>query len=677
MAEPKLKIVITADGKQYTAELDKLTHNMQRVEDGAKTTAAEASHLTGQMKALYGAMVAAGAVTLVKKIIDINTEFQRLNASLVTVTGSTAAADTAFASIEKFATNTPYQLQEVVSAFVRLKAMGLDASEESLRSYGNTASAMGKSLDQMIEAVADAATGEFERLKEFGIKASVQGDKVSLRFKGVTTVIGNSADEISGYLRKIGDEDFAGGMARQMDTLGGKFSNLEDSAGMLARSIGKAGLNDLIGDITTELTQAAIAIDAFVKDPTKLPDWAKIGAFTLFKLKQEFVDLGDVIGATMAILDLKVGDGFFTRLDSILDGRKRKREALEAEAQQFVATLEGIGKKEQAAISVVPVEPTRPAPSGGVKDAKGTGKKSDDQAAQDYGKYMYELARQAYPEATQSAEEYGQAMAKIVVEQTNTANDAYIARLAEAERVTLAARTATEVLSDEMVRLNGLWLAGDISTETYTQSIANAEQGMKDLGDSGSDAFKELVAASKGWGDEFTNAMAEMVMSGKISFKSLAESIIKDLLRIAIYQKITAPILQGLGLISVPLKHSGGPVTGSGVTRNVSPLAFMGAPRYHSGGAIQGLGLKPGEVPIIAQQGESVIPRGGISVPAPVIEINNYTGQPVRQEQSTVDGKAMVRLFIGEAAADVRRGGELGSAISQSFGVRRPGTRVS
>ena len=50
---------------------------------------------------------------------------------------------------------------------------------EVAAAYGDTASAMGKSLDDMVEAVADAATGEFERLKEFGIRASKNGDRVS------------------------------------------------------------------------------------------------------------------------------------------------------------------------------------------------------------------------------------------------------------------------------------------------------------------------------------------------------------------------------------------------------------------------------------------------------------------------------------------------------------------
>jgi uncharacterized membrane protein YqgA involved in biofilm formation len=47
---------------------------------------------------------------------------------------------------------------QFINAFIKLKALGLQPSKEALTSYGNTATAMGKSLDQMIEAVADAST---------------------------------------------------------------------------------------------------------------------------------------------------------------------------------------------------------------------------------------------------------------------------------------------------------------------------------------------------------------------------------------------------------------------------------------------------------------------------------------------------------------------------------------
>ena len=58
-----------------------------------------------------------------------------------------------------------------MQGFTKLVALGLNPSQRAMESYGNTAAAMGKDLSQMIEAVADAATGEFERLKEFGIKS--------------------------------------------------------------------------------------------------------------------------------------------------------------------------------------------------------------------------------------------------------------------------------------------------------------------------------------------------------------------------------------------------------------------------------------------------------------------------------------------------------------------------
>lgn len=56
----------------------------------------------------------------------------------------------------------------------------------------------------------------------------------------------------------------------------------------------------------------------------------------------------------------------------------------------------------------------------------------------------------------------------------------------------------------------------------------------------------------------------------------------------------------------IGLRHSGGEVTQSrgNLSRRVNPAIFAGAPRYHTGGVI---GLKPGEVPIIAKEGERVL----------------------------------------------------------------------
>lgn len=206
---------------------------------------------TSAFKLLGGAMAALGVGALVSSFAQTVTESERLKGSLKTMTGSTEDAAFAFAELEKFASQTPFTLDQSVEGFIKLKALGLDPSERALRSYGNTSAAMGKDMMQMIEAVADASTGEFERLKEFGIKASKEGDRVSLTFQGMTTTIGNSSAEIQEYLLGIGETKFGSAMEDQMAALPGLLSNLSDNISGLFRKIGDVGgINLFAGAIT-------------------------------------------------------------------------------------------------------------------------------------------------------------------------------------------------------------------------------------------------------------------------------------------------------------------------------------------------------------------------------------------------------------------------------------------
>ena len=205
-----------------------------------------------------------GGLAIGNAFITTATEIEKLKASLVSVTGSTEAAGRAFNLIDSFAAKTPYSIQELTSAFVKLKALGLDPSEDAITSFGNTASAMGKSLDQFVEAVADAVTGEFERLKEFGIKASSQGDKVAFTFQGITKTVGKNAAEIEKYLRSIGNVQFAGAMDRQAATLGGAFSNAGDAIGRFMVQLGESGVNGAIRTVVIGFTDATNAVTAFI-----------------------------------------------------------------------------------------------------------------------------------------------------------------------------------------------------------------------------------------------------------------------------------------------------------------------------------------------------------------------------------------------------------------------------
>lgn len=241
--------VLSDDVSRASKRLDRLERSAKGAEASSKKLSSGSRSLGLAIARVAGPVAAAAAaMAAFKKAMDIGIQTQDFKARLKTATGSVEDAAEAFEALEHFAKRTPFQLEQSLDAFIKLTNLGLTPSERALESYGNTAAAMGKDLTQFIEAVADATTNEFERLKEFGIKTKQQGDQVSFTFRGMTKTIGKNAAEIEEYLMSLGENEFAGAMADQMDTLGGKVSNLGDSWNELWRTINEAGVDDLLQD---------------------------------------------------------------------------------------------------------------------------------------------------------------------------------------------------------------------------------------------------------------------------------------------------------------------------------------------------------------------------------------------------------------------------------------------
>lgn len=213
--------------------------------------------LTSSVKKLAAAAGGVISVTAAfQKLVETGRETGILNTQLQTATGSAENAKAAFAALQSLTTELPTTLNETTKAFTTLINRGLEPTREAIISYANTAAANGKSLDQFIEAIADATTFEFERLKEFGIKAKQVGENVELTFRGQTTTIKKSSEEIEGYLQRLGNVEFAGAATRQMETLDGKISNLGEAWDGLFRTINDQGAGELIADSVTIATDA-------------------------------------------------------------------------------------------------------------------------------------------------------------------------------------------------------------------------------------------------------------------------------------------------------------------------------------------------------------------------------------------------------------------------------------
>lgn len=171
---------------------------------------------------------------------NTRSEFARYETVLTQTLQSQEAAADAMRMLKDLANDTPYALSELTDAYVKMVNRGITPSREELIKLGDLSSSLGKSLDQLIEALLDAQTGEFERLKEFGIKASKENDKVVFSFKGVQTQVQFNEQAIADYIYSLGElQGVQGGMVAQMDQLGGKVSNLSDAWDNLLNNLGK------------------------------------------------------------------------------------------------------------------------------------------------------------------------------------------------------------------------------------------------------------------------------------------------------------------------------------------------------------------------------------------------------------------------------------------------------
>ncbi|WP_422366415.1 hypothetical protein [Pelagibius sp.] len=201
-------------------------------------------------------VITAGLIRLGKSIIDNARVLESLRAQLQTVTGSADLAAVAFDRILEFAKRTPFEVTNIVTAFNRLKAAGIDPTTERLQVFGDTAAAFGRDITDFSEAVIGAVTGETERLKQFGIITRIEGDRVRFTFRGLTREVTRDAAEIVAALEDIGRQNFAGGMARQSETLVGVTSNLDDAWSALRDTIDQAvGVSEKYKDALKLLTE--------------------------------------------------------------------------------------------------------------------------------------------------------------------------------------------------------------------------------------------------------------------------------------------------------------------------------------------------------------------------------------------------------------------------------------
>jgi lambda family phage tail tape measure protein len=229
----------------------------------------------------------------------------------------------------------------------------------------------------------------------------------------------------------------------------------------------------------------------------------------------------------------------------------------------------------------------------------------------------------------------------------------------------------------DLKKIQGDWLLGaQDALANYSDSAENVYQS---IGQMVQNSFRGME-----------DALTTFVTTGKLSFKGLADSIISDMVRIAIQQSITGPLAGALGGALSGMFGSSLPSTASWALPKMnakggvydSPSLSAYSNQIHDTPKLFTFARGAG---VFGEAGpEAIMPlkrgpdgRLGVSTDAGrgagdvTVNITNVGGQPMQAAgQPKVSIDSMGRMFIDLVVENITRHGQVAKAIEGRYGLR-------
>jgi len=525
-----LIIKIQADMEGLRADLSKTEKELQNF---SKSVDKQTSFISGSFKKLGAIAVSYFSIQTVKSIFNTIDSFQKLQTSLISVTGSAEQAATAFNMLQEFAANTPFSIEQVTKTYIRLKAFGIDPTVETLKAFGNIAAATGKDLGQFAEAASKAIVGEMEGLKQFGILAIKEKDKIKLTFQGTTTVISNNADEITKYLQQIGNVKYGDAMALQNETVGGSIDNLIDSVKNLINTLGESGLASAFSAATNAAASFVNEINKGIQRATEGYDAQK----ELNSAKEQATELENKLNSALKESDGSYS-GYIYNLQELLKSKKAEILLLESDVkQQNEGTAARDANKKAIFDQLKEIDKSTIAQ-----------KKNLDYLQQEIELYRNLGLSDAALER------------KELANQLNVLNTEYVKNALSAEQYARASKTLNDRLTELSAPLEFISkttiprkrLNTTAIDEAMSAVIPKEKNQLDEFAEAAGSLKDNLISLSMSGIGTLEDSMLSLVngtKSVKESFRDMTNSIINDIIRMTLRQQISAPIAAALGNI--------------------------------------------------------------------------------------------------------------------------------
>jgi lambda family phage tail tape measure protein len=704
--------------------IDKFKSSMEGINRSAGSVASGLSTLTRGMKLLAGAFVVREAVQFGKSILDAGDELNKLaqktGIGVQALSGFKDAAALADVPVE----NLGVGLKKLAVNIVEASTGGAQA-QAAFKAVGISVKDAGGQV-KPTEVVFKELADRFQKMPDGAAKAALAVKLFGKSGSDLIPLLNSGSDALSEFGQAL-DGDFAARAEAFNDTLTRIGLQLRDS-GVAAfkellptlQEIGtafeefKSG-EDAVGIVQALAEAARITAVVVVGFGEALVNGADavitLGRSITLGLINTLVNLGDEIKTRASQLKsfvtgdfaaaMQQGDALAERQaarekarielnDDLLNGfaarsRKRTEETL-AFGNRLLGANSGsilFGKGQSQAI-----ENTKPPPQNDTRkqaadlDALTKATKAARQENRDRVK---EFIEQQELENKQRKDALGDLQFTVIeLERVREARrlDAeavrYSKTMTEEQRAELM--KATEAIKEQRLAIIAL------EQEQQRSFQGGLMRGLREYADEATNVGKQIEDATKNSFNSMADALTDFVMGGKLDFASLANSIIKDLIRIAIQSSITGPLAGALGqgLSGLFGGVAGGAISGGGASALAVTTSANGnvmtangpipLRTYSKGGvakspqlSIFGEGSTP-EAYVPLPDGRTIpvtISGSGSGAISVVTNINMSTGEE-SSESSSEKGKELGSLISatvkGQIQKEMRPGGLLAKA---------------
>ena len=531
------------------------------------------------------ALGAIGGANVIRGIVETSVRFEDLRTTLSSVTGGLNEGAEAFAFISEFSTKTQFGIEELTQTFIKLKASGIEPTEDLLTTFTDTAAVTTDQLGSL-EAITDLLSRtvsgglgleELNRLADRGIPVF----RILEERLGITRLeiseFGKTAEGANKLVEALLDgldESFGGATQDRLNNTSTAFSNLQIAIKNAQDAVGQQGFTKALSITATEITKFIETNDEFIAKVGRGLTVAFVATKNAIILVGQNIDL--LAKAMVAFIALKIGVGigslalaFGSSLAGgiLLATRALRLLAVTASKNPIIAAAFAIS----VGIEAVTGAFSKLAEMVGVSEST-----------------LNSMGSEISDFAVDAAGDFGEVITEVgnLFDGITGLGDAIEADMAEIDAALNSTKQETDALTESTDNYNeAAGKVGDKVTantkkfkfytdgivrqakviEANNNLIAETPTLLEAYGQGIQEAFmtgERAVAAFGALGNKTFNTLSDeitkFVMTGKFNFRDFANSIIADLVRIAVQAAITFAIKTAAAAFGIPFFAEGG-----------------------------------------------------------------------------------------------------------------------